>query len=150
MAMMNRILLLVMTVMVVFLTGCASVPMASVERDNEAKTFAVKADKSNIYIYRNESFGAAVKMEVLLDGNLIGQTAAQTYFRLEVPPGQHTLISKAENDDVLNLNTEAGKNYFVWQEVKMGLLYARTMLHLSDEVSGKTAVSDCKLVENLP
>ena len=38
------------------------------------------------------------------------------------------MISKSEDDDVLNVNTEAGKNYFVWQEVKMGMLDARSLL----------------------
>ena len=43
------------------LAGCASVPMASPEADANAKSFRVPAGKSNIYIYRNESFGAAIK-----------------------------------------------------------------------------------------
>ena len=124
--------------------------MASVEHDTQAKTFAVKQDKANIYLYRNESMGGAVKMDVLLDGKPVGQTAAKTYMKLEVAPGQHTLTSKAENDDVLNVNTEAGKNYFIWQEVKMGILYARSLLHLNDEQTGKAGVLDCKLIETQP
>lgn len=67
------------------LTGCASVPMASIELDTQAKTFATKADKANIYVYRNESIGAAVKMDIAMDGKTIGQTAAKTYIALQVP-----------------------------------------------------------------
>ena len=146
----GRLMIVAVLLLTMFQAGCASVRMASDERDLEAKSFVVQQDRSNIYVYRNESFGGAVKMEVLLDGKLVGKTAAHTYLKLEVQPGQHTLISKAENDDVLNLNTVAGKNYFVWQEVKMGLLYARSLLHLTDETTGKTGVSDCMLVEGLP
>jgi len=129
------------------LTGCASVHMASVEHDAQAKSFAVKSDKANIYLFRNESMGAAVKMDVVLDGKPVGQTVAKSYMKFEVKPGQHTLISKAESDDVLNVNVDAGKNYFVWQEVKMGMLYARSLLHLSDEQTGKAGVLECKLIE---
>lgn len=129
------------------LTGCASVPMASIELDTQAKTFATKADKANIYVYRNESIGAAVKMDIAMDGKTIGQTAAKTYIALQVPPGNHTLLSKAENDFMLELSTDPGKNYFVWQEVKMGLLYARTKLQLVDETTGRNGVSECKLIE---
>jgi hypothetical protein len=132
------------------LTGCASVPMASVEQDTQAKAFTVKSDESNIYLFRNESMGAAVKMDVVLDGKPVGQTVAKSYMKFEVKPGQHTLISKSEDDDVLNVNTEAGKNYFVWQEVKMGMLYARSLLHLSDEQTGKAGVLECKLIEGAP
>jgi len=54
------------------------------ERDSQAKTFAVKPDKSNIYVYRNESMGAAVKLPVVLDGKIVGDTAAKTFMLLEL------------------------------------------------------------------
>lgn len=146
--MFKKLVVLVLVVAASLLTGCASVPMASPERDAQAKSFAVQPDKSNIYLYRNESMGAAVKMDVVLDNNPVGKTVAKSYMKLEVAPGQHTIVSKAENDDVLNINTEAGKNYFVWQEVKMGILYARNLMHLTDEQTGKAGVLECKLLES--
>jgi hypothetical protein len=146
--MFKRVLTMVAVVVAVALsTGCASVQMASTDRDVAAKSFATKADKANIYVYRNESMGAAVKMDVTLDGKPLGQTASKTYFKVEVPAGEHTLISKAENDSVLAVKTDAGKNYFVWQEVKMGVLYARSALQLVDESTGKTAVQECKMIQ---
>lgn len=135
--------------LIVLLSGCASVPMASTERDSKAKTFAVKPGMSNIYVYRNESIGAAVKMDVELDGKLVGQTVAKSYFALEVLPGKHTLNSKAENDSVIDVNAGEGKNNFIWQEVKMGLMYARNKLQLVDETIGKAGVAESKLVESI-
>lgn len=135
--------------LVVLLSGCASVPMASIERDNQAKTFAVKPGLSNIYVYRNESIGAAVKMDVELDGRLVGQTVASSYFALEVSPGKHTIISKAENSSMLDVNAEAGKNSFVWQEVKMGLIMARNKLQIVDDEIGKSGIAECKLIETV-
>lgn len=131
------------------LSGCASVPMASSERDAQAKSFVAKVDKANIYLYRNESMGAAIKMDVAMDGKNLGQTAAKTYLALEVLPGKHTFLSKAENDDILEISTDPGKNYFVWQEVKMGLMYARNKLRLVDEVTGKAGVAECKMIETV-
>jgi uncharacterized protein YceK len=146
----NRLALLVLLVVVSLLTGCASVPMASIEHDTQAKTFAVESDKANIYLFRNEFVGPAVKMDVVLDGKPVGQTVAKSYMKFELKPGQHTLISKAEKDDVLYVNVEAGKNYFVWQEVKFGIPYARSLLHLTDEQTGKAGVLECKLIEGPP
>lgn len=60
-------------------------------------------------------------MPLALNGRLVGDTTAKTYVRLEVPPGEHTLLSKTENDAIVKVNATAGKNYFVWQEVKMGM-----------------------------
>ena len=148
-AFMNKSVLLLTGTLVVLLSGCASVPMASIERDNQAKTFAVKPGLSNIYVYRNESFGAAIKMDVELDGKLIGQTVAKSYFALEVSHGKHTLISKAENDSVLDVNAEGGKNNFVWQEVKFGLIIARNKLQIVDEATGKAGIAESKLIESI-
>ena len=148
-AFMNKSVLLLTGTLVVLLSGCASVPMASIERDNQAKTFAVKPGLSNIYVYRNESFGGAIKMDVELDGKLIGQTVAKSYFALEVSPGKHTLISKAENDSVLDVNAEGGKNNFVWQEVKFGLIIARNKLQIVDEATGKAGIAESKLIESI-
>lgn len=132
---------------VILSTGCASVQMASSEKDAAAKTFAVKADKANIYVYRNETMGAAIKMPVALNGKLIGDTASKTYIKLEVPPGDHQLLSKTENDSVVSVKAQPGKNYFVWQEVKMGMFAARSALQLVDDATGKAAVQECKLIQ---
>ena len=128
------------------LTGCATVPMANVEKDNVAKSFSIPEGNANIYLYRNEILGAAVKLAVVLDDKLVGDTAAQTYMLLKVTPGLHTIISKSEKDSELLITVEEGKNYFVWQEVKMGMLAARSKLHLVDEATGKAGVSECKLI----
>ena len=126
------------------ISGCASVPMASLEQDAAAKTYQAKPGKSNIYLYRNESFGGAIKISIFLDGKLIGDTAPKTFYLLETDPGKHNLLSKAENDSILELNTEAGRNYFIWQEIKMGLWQPRSALQQVDETTGKAAVEECK------
>ncbi len=46
------------------LGGCASVNMGDAKQDTALKTFAIPKDKAGVYIYRNESMGAAVKMNV--------------------------------------------------------------------------------------
>lgn len=91
------------------LSGCASVPMADATADAQAKQFVAPNDAANLYIYRNETFGTAVKMPVLVDGVAVGDTVAHTYIFKQVTPGSHTITSKSENDATLTLSTEAGK-----------------------------------------
>ncbi|ABK36157.1 DUF2846 domain-containing protein [Aeromonas hydrophila] len=129
------------------LSGCASVPMAEATADAQAKQFVAPKDAANLYIYRNETFGAAVKMPLLVDGMAVGDTVAHTYILKQVTPGSHTITSKSENDATLTLSTEAGKNYYVWQEVKMGLLMARSKLSQVSEEEGKQGVMESKLVK---
>lgn len=129
------------------LSGCASVPMADATADAQAKQFVAPKDGANLYIYRNETFGTAVKMPVLVDGSAIGDTVAHSYILKQVTPGSHTITSKSENDATLTLSTEAGKNYYVWQEVKMGLLMARSKLSQVSEEEGKQGVMESKRVK---
>lgn len=129
------------------LVGCASVPMGDAKQDAALKTFSAPTEKAGIYIYRNESMGGAIKMDVELDGRAIGQTAANTYLYKEVAPGKHTISSKAENMDSVEIDAKPGTLSYIWQEVKMGVLYARTKLHLTGEAEGKKGVLETKLAE---
>jgi uncharacterized protein YceK len=140
----QHIIYLLPILFLLLLSGCATVPMESAEKDTAAKTFMVKEDKSNIYLYRHESFGGAVLMTVTLDGKVAGQTGPQTYFLWEVEPGMHEVGSVAENTSTVKLNTEAGKAYYIWQEVKMGMWMARTLLQQVDEETGRKGVNECK------
>lgn len=133
-------------IFVLLLSGCASVPMAPLDHDAKAKDFSPIPDKASLYIYRNESFGAAIPMTVSVNGKALGQTAAQTYFRLNLTPGKYNVESHAENVSSLPITMEAGKNYFVWQEVKMGMWMARSLLQQTDETTGRAGVIESKLI----
>lgn len=128
------------------MTGCASVPMGDAGQDSALKTFpAPRPGTAGIYIYRNETFGAAIKQVLDIDGMTLGQSAAKTYFYTEVAPGRHTITSRAENTDSVDINAVAGKLYFVWQEIKMGLVQARTKLNLVNDAEGKKGVRESQL-----
>ena len=140
---------LLIAILIAFnLVGCASVNMADVKQDAMAKTFTAPKDNAGIYIYRNESMGAAVKMDVTLDGKLVGQTVANSYFYKEVASGKHVITSKAENTETLEIDAKPGTLYYIWQEVKMGLLYARNKLQLVEESVGKKGVLETRLAES--
>ena len=95
------------------LVGCASVPMGDAQADAAAKKFAPQSNKAGIYIYRNESMGGAVTMDVEVDGKPVGQTASKTYLYTQVAPGRHTITSKAENTDSLTIDAKPGMLYYV-------------------------------------
>lgn len=94
-------------------------------------------DKAVLYIFRNEGMGAGVKMDVLIDGAPVGKTAAHTFIYKEVTPGKHSITSKSENTDTIEVDAKPGTLTYVWQEVKMGVLYARTKLSVVSDFQGK-------------
>jgi len=132
------------------LCACASVQMAKPDRDLAAKQFEAPPDQALLYVYRDETFGAAMKLTVLVDGQHVGDTAAHTFLLVPVAEGRHQIVSKAENDAVVEFTAQNGKSYFVWQEVKFGVFSARSALHIMSEPQGKAAVATCSLVEPPP
>ncbi len=120
---MKKILMLLTLVFSVYLSGCATVPMATTENDQLRKQFSAPVEgKAGVYIYRNSNFGSALTKTVSIDGQLVGATAPMTYFYREVSPGNHTLSTQSEfgNNDLI-VATNPGLNYFVRQYIKMGV-----------------------------
>jgi hypothetical protein len=139
--------LTVLALLLALLSGCASVPMAPDGDDAQAKTYTAKPGKANIYVFRNETMGSAITMTVSLNGKVVGQTAAKTYMLFEVDPGNYEVASHTENLASVRVAASAGRNYFVWQEVKMGLAAARSNLQVVDEATGRKGVEECKRVQ---
>jgi hypothetical protein len=132
------------------LVGCANVPKGTVQQDLAAKQFTPQAETASLYIYRDEIFGAAVPMTVTVNNQHIGQSGPKSYFYLNVAPGQYNIESVAENTASVTLDVEAAKNYFVWQEVKMGFAVARTHLTHMDEVAGRKGVMASEILATKP
>jgi hypothetical protein len=131
--------------------ACASVPMAPTQLDRAAKTFRPPpADRAHVYIYRNESIGFAVSMDLRLDGVPVGTTVGRTFTLVPVRPGHHLLVSEAENTSKLPIYVGGGEMLFVWQEVKMGILYARNKLQVVSPAVGRAGVSECGLIAYPP
>lgn len=132
---------------VLSLTGCGTLKMADNNLDTARKTFTVPTDKAGLYVYRNEHMGGAMMMKVSINGKEVGRTGAMTYLYQELTPGRHKLTSHAENEDSLELDAKPGTLIYVWQEVKMGLLSARSKLHLAAEEQGRKGVLESRLVQ---
>jgi hypothetical protein len=135
-------------ILILLLAGCASVPMAPMDQDSKAKEFLPPPNKASLYIYRSEIIGYFIPMSVAVNGKVIGQTLAHTYFRLNLRPGKYTIESHAyENISTLSLPMKAGENYFVWQEVKMGWwTWGRSLLQQVFESNGRALVMESKLI----
>ncbi|MBE1276727.1 DUF2846 domain-containing protein [Enterovibrio baiacu] len=127
------------------LSGCASVPMVSDADTNAAKEFRAPAssDNAGIYVYRIDSpVGGALKKDVFINDECVGETAPGVFFYHEVLAGQGTKISTESEfspNDLL-IDTEQGKLYFVEQYIKMGAFVGGAGVELADEETGKAEV----------
>ena len=132
---------------IILVTGCASVKKASVDRDSAAKLFKPNAEVAQVYVYRNETLGAALSMPVTVNGKLAGTTGPKSFFKFDLPAGKHTLTSQG-NKSVLDLTTQKGEIYYVWQEVKMGVMSGGSKLQVVDKAKGQKGVLQCELIDS--
>ena len=141
--------LLALLFAMIALSGCASTPQASRERDAEAKRFLSRPDAAVIYVYRNDfpTLGGESSNDSVLYVNdrLIGATLPMTFFRFDVRAGEHLLRGVARDMGRLTLNTRDGELYFVSLQVVGG----RSVFRLVDAETGKRDILRCcSLMEN--
>ena len=131
------------------ISGCASVPMEVPEKDQAFKTFpSPPEDQAGLYIFRDSMLGAALKKTVKIDGEAIGETAANTYFYRSISPGPHVLSTESEfSDNALELNAQGGKNHYVRQSIKMGLFVGGAKLTEVSDEEGRKGVLSTKLAQ---
>lgn len=131
------------------LASCASVPMAPPQLDLEAKKFEVDSGNAGLYIYRNELLGGAIPLTVSVNDKVLGQTGPNTYFYLNLKPGKYKVASYAETVSTLELQLDPGTKHYVWQEIKMGVSSARSMLQEVDEATGQEGVLDSNRIASV-
>lgn len=136
------------------LSGCGSaIVRADKEQDRQAKTFSPKNNKSNIYVYQEESsiLVGNKPSNVYLDGQVVGIIEDKTFFLLEVPPGSHTISTEwpggRENGSrPVEVETERRGNYFIRNEYNTGLLVHFKLRQVEENLGRKEVTEFSSLV----
>lgn len=102
---------------------------------------------ARIYVLRPSIFGSAFRMKVFANDKLIGKTGPKSYLCWDVPEGEYTLKSSAENVDVFTVNAKAGKTYFMKQKYQQGIFSVRSSLEHLEERDGPALISKLKQPE---
>lgn len=142
---------LLITTLAIIVSGCVSVPMEDLETSNAKKQFnSPTQGYSGLYIYRNSFLGGALKKDVYINGKCLGQTAPDVFFYEEVKGNKEYKISTESEifgDNDIALKAESGKNYFIRQYIKPGLVVGGADLELVSEQQGKKDVSELSLAK---
>jgi hypothetical protein len=132
--------------------GCASLP-SNEEIDNSIIGFELPKVPSEgnamVYIVRPSQLGFAIKFNVFVDEkkaeSLMGSTTGGQYIYFEIQPGNHLILSQAENLAQCNLLSEANGIYFLEQVPAMGILFARNDLQVVKDNAGRYWVKKLKV-----
>lgn len=141
---MKQIFLITTIVVTALLSGCSSVPMESAEKEKKAKEFnAPSADTAGVYVYRKDTFvGAALKKDVWIEKDCVGQTAKGVFFYKEVPAnGKLEIATESEfSPNYLTIEAKNGELYFIEQFIKIGAFVGGADLALANTATGKSEV----------
>lgn len=129
-------------VLSLILSSCAS----TFQYNKIAQPNSNDKEMATIYVLRPSSFGSAIKFGIYQDEKLIGKLGPKSYLAWTVKPDgkELTIMSKSENKDMLTINPQAGKTYYIKQKVKMGIAIARTGLEFIEENEGKEILRKLK------
>ena len=140
---MKRTIQLCGLIMVLLLgVGCASTQQRVPFPDQDVRI--EDPSMARIYVLRPSSVGGAVTMRVRDNDQEIGSTGPRGYLCWEREPGEVELVGRAENTFRLPLSVEAGEVYYIEQQVRMGILFARNRLRKLNEERGKGLLERCR------
>jgi hypothetical protein len=123
------------------LVGCSSVSKTSTQDDAKAKKFKLAdTKKAGLYVFRDEYLGGAIKMDIYLNNKYFGSTQYKSYLFKELKPGMYNIRGEAENTTSIDVRLKPGEIYYVWQEVRMGVLTARNRIQKVDKNRGQQGV----------
>ncbi|AOT10256.1 hypothetical protein S4054249_12905 [Pseudoalteromonas luteoviolacea] len=134
------------------MTGCASLPppeQMRAEVENYTVPQLPEEGKAMVYVVRPSSLGGLIRFNVFVNDketeSEMGYTRASQYIYFNVEPGEHQILSKAENWAEANISVKAGDIIFLQQEPSMGVLMARNSLFKLQDYEGKYHVKTLSL-----
>jgi len=134
------------------LFGCASLPRPD-EMKAAIATYQLpklpETGKAIVYVVRPASIGALIRFNVFIDNqepeSEMGYTRGSQYIYFNLVPGNHQILSKAENWAEVNVSAKAGDIIFIQQEPSMGIIMARNSVFNLQDYEGKYHVKNLEL-----
>ncbi len=139
----SRSYLVVFSLFILALTGCASGPTYN---EYASSIKSATSDNGRIYLYRTTALGAAVQPSIRLNGEIIGKAQPQGFFYVDRPAGQYEISASTEAKRSLSFNLDAGDEKYVRLEMKMGFFAGHVKPVLVDTGVGKEEIKKTKYI----
>jgi hypothetical protein len=124
--------------------GYTALTLAATSDTNAGgKAPAAAQGKANFYLYRDPKINVAITTKLSVNGKEISATKHTTCGHWEVNPGTYDITSESASASTVRVVAEAGKSYYIWQEVKVSPMGATNLLHVVDAETGQRGVKAC-------
>lgn len=146
---MKKLLISLSSLLVLLISGCATSsspsPKTPSSQDSTVKSFKTDKKYATVYLCRNSFLGSTEDIPVFVDGNLLGETHAYSYFHWKMKSGKHTIVSKAySKTSTLTLEMKPDTNYFIIQQPK----FSGVDLETVDEEEANKCVMATKMLKS--
>jgi hypothetical protein len=140
---MKRAISLVLLVFAVsFLASCATSGPKFVEYQTEMAP--PNPEFGRIYFYRTSTLGAALRPDVLLNDEKVGEAIARGFFYVERPPGEYVVVTSTEVTRKASFILEKGQTRFIRFSVSFGFFVGHVYGELVDESEALSEINDCR------
>ena len=107
-------------------------------------------ESGRIFFYRPSAFGVALRPDVLLNGDKVGEAIAWGFFYVDRPPGHYEVLTSTEVDRTLTFVLEPGQTRFVRFSTSVGFFVGHVYGELIDLEVGLSEIQDCKYTGGEP
>ncbi len=135
----KKLLLIGVCFTLVFLAGCKSSIMTTVQ---PVSVSGIDENTALVTFVRPSSYGNAIQFGVWDSEHFVGVVSANSYVQYKTSPGKHLFLARAENWSCVEADLEAGKSYVIITAVRMGAWKARVAL---EPVTRTGKISDEKI-----
>jgi hypothetical protein len=138
---------IVLACTVVALAACQTAPVGDPARSAELKKFTPSPAVGQVYVCRDSRFlGAAVTPTIEVNGRPVANLTRNTYYYMELPPGDHTIIAKTfEHDSKFPFKITAGEQIFFQTWISFGVIVGRGLIDTIPAADGKKCVTEADL-----
>ena len=101
-----------------------------------------------IFFYRPSSLGAALRPDVLLNGEKVGEAISWGFFYVDRPPGTYEVVTSPEVTRKVSFVLEKGQTRFVRFSINIGFFVGHVYGELIDQDMGLPEIQECKYTGN--
>jgi len=104
--------------------------------------------RAALFIYRDQFMARAVGSVVVIDGTDIGQLRGSTFYRVDLAPGEHRVLSTMTNvkDAAASVTLAAGDRAYLRVALKMTMTATRQQLETIPAAEAAATLAGCSLL----
>jgi hypothetical protein len=138
---MNIVRLLSILFLSAGLTGCAS---GMKYTEFQPQMPGLGQDTGRIMFYRPSALGAALRPDVMLNNEKVGEAIAHGFFYVDRSPGEYRVVTTTEVERKLSFILERGQTRYVRFSTSFGFFAGHVYGELVDPDVGMKEIQGCK------